>query len=197
MCAIRLVAEIDQVVDGQPGAELVVVDDDVDAVELDVTFPYDDRRRVGGGLDERLAGRRDAEQDQPVDPELQERLDRLVLEGGIPLAVADQHAQSVAVQALLQPVEELGVERVVQVGDERADQVGTAFDQAARDRVGPVAELAGRLQHGLPAVLADVRRSAQYERDQRFGDAGSLGDVADGGSWPRQPRLPLSELGDG
>jgi hypothetical protein len=55
-----LVAGLDQVVDGQPGAELVVVDDDVDAVQLDVTFPYDDRRGVGGGLDERLAGRRDA-----------------------------------------------------------------------------------------------------------------------------------------
>ena len=66
-------------------------------------------------------------------------------------------------QALLQTVEELGVERVVQVGDKRADEVGTAFDQAPRDRVGPVAELAGRLQYGLPPVLAHVRGAAQYE----------------------------------
>jgi hypothetical protein len=67
------------------------------------------------------------------------------------------------VQALLQPVEELRVEGIVQVGDQRSDEVGAAFDQAARHRVRPVAELAGGLQHGLAPVLAHVRGSAQHE----------------------------------
>ncbi len=138
-------------------AELVVVDDDVDAVEVDVTFTHDDGGRVGDGLGQGVARRGDSQQHQPVDAQFEEGLDGLVLERGVPAAGADEQPQALTVEALLKAVEELGVEGVVQVGDEGADQMGAAFDEAAGDGVGPVSQLPGRLQNRLPAMLAHVR----------------------------------------
>ncbi len=141
-------------VDGEAGAEFVVVHHDVDAVH--VAFADDHDRDARRGLLQRFGD--DAEQHQAVHPHLQERLDGLRLEQRVPAAAADEHPQARAVQALLQPVEELGEERVVQVGDDGADQPGAALDQAPRDGVRPVAELAGGLQDGLPPAFAHVRR---------------------------------------
>ena len=65
-----------------------------------------------------------------------------------------------------QPVEELNVPGVGQVVDDDADGSGAPFGEAARDRVGSVAQFGDGVEHGLPFRLGDMRGILQDQRYQ-------------------------------
>ncbi len=81
----------------------------------------------------------------------------------------------------VQAVDEPGVAQVV---EQHADHVGAPLGELTGDGVGPVAQLVDGPLHGMAFGVADVRRTAEHQRDQGLRDPGAVGDGADGGrSW--------------
>ena len=134
-----------------------------------------------------------AHQHEAVHPQVGERLDGV----GFGATVGEERAKPVFVQHRAQPVEEFDVPGVGQVVDDDADRPGAPLGEAARHRVGPVSELGDGLEHGLPLLVAHMRRVLQHQRHQRLRHPCPGGDGTDRRGTVaerRQPRLsrPLS-----
>ena len=165
--------------DRQLAAPEVVVDDDVHVGERKVA-PYDgDRHRAGRGRDQ-LRGKTGPGQDDAVRAELEELLQRLRLGVAVAIPGRDQDAIAAGGRGQVEPVQHVGEEEVVEVGDHHPDVEGAALDEASGDGVGPVAKRFGGREHRLPAGGAHGPLTAHHARDQGLGDARSLGHVHDG-----------------
>jgi len=150
--------------DGRALALLVVHRDGGERVVLRGAVHQDDRDVALGRLGEdRAAGDRGGEH-EPVHvpgPHLVE--DQLLL-GQVIVGVAEQRDVAVLGEAVIDAAHDGGEQRVVEVGDQHADRVRAAGPQAARDRVGPVAEAAGGLADPAGRLLADQEPGPRVER---------------------------------
>ncbi len=149
------VPERGQVGDRRPHALLVVHRDGGERVVLRGAVHQHDRDFVLGRLGEDRAARDRGREHEPVHvpgPHLVE--DQLLL-GQVGVGVADQRHVAVLGEPVLDAADHRREQRVVEVGDQHADRVRAAGPQAARHRVGPVAEPVGRLADPARGLLAD------------------------------------------
>jgi len=160
------VSQLDEVVDGQLGTRPAVIVDRVDRAQPRRPGHQHHRHLVGRRLDLRR-GDRGPEQRQPGRAERQQTAHRLPLPGrGTPAGVDDQ-LETFFAGHRLQPVDDFGEERVVQVGDHHAEHGRRAGSQRPGHGVRRVAELLRGLEHRVPTSLTHVRRAAHDQRDQR------------------------------
>ena len=98
---------------------------------------------------------------------------------GIALGGAEQHHLVPLQHELLDPADELCVERVRDVGQEQRDGLRRLRDQAARDRVRPVAELCHRLVDRGTGRCGDRSRVVEGAGDRCRRYPGEARDVVD------------------
>jgi hypothetical protein len=120
------------------------------------------------------------EQQQGLTPEVEQRLHRTTL-----VARACQGADDEVVATLvgggLEVLEQLAVEGAAHV-HRHPEQLRAPPCQQARGPVGAVAELARRVEHGLPRGGAGSRPSPEDERHRGGADTGPGGDVLEAGT---------------
>jgi hypothetical protein len=173
------VSQPDEVVDNEGGAGGVVVGDRV--VDGGESVPADDHGgHVAGDAFEPRPGRDGGDQDQAVHAAVDHRLDDLGL-GGFAVAVARSQEDLVVgvVQGLGEALEDVGEERVAQVGHHHPDGVGLAAHRPG-PRVRPVAQLGDRRLHLGPHGGAGPVGVAQHLGHGGGGHLGMPGDVDDG-----------------
>jgi hypothetical protein len=179
MWAMRSCPEVREVVDGERGAGGVVVGHAVDA-RLARPARDEHHRQLAARAGDGLHVEHRAGEDQPVDAQLEQGVERAALAARP--AVDDARDGPVALRPRLHldAVDDVGEERVVEVGEDDAEQVGAAADEAPRGGVGPVAERRRGVEHEAPLRLAHGAGAAEDERDQRLRHARAGGDVDDG-----------------
>src|ERR1019366_629145 len=107
------------------------------------------------------------DEDHPVDPILEQRGERSALAPGLATAGTEQKLVAELGGELLDPSRDLGEERVAQVVKDHSAGLRSPAGQAARHRVGPVAEARHGGAHARGASLADVRLVTHDERYER------------------------------
>ncbi|OLT14139.1 hypothetical protein BJF79_02930 [Actinomadura sp. CNU-125] len=180
------VAEVEQVVDGDAGAEHVV-EDDVPAGGGAAAVDEQPRQPpVGeGGL--LLVGDRAPGEEQPVDASLPEQVEvapRAASGGG-----RTDHQRAAEVRGRgLRTGDDLRVDGVGEVGDVQPDGPGLRRAQAARRDVRPVVEFLEGGVHPGPRLGADVQQGVGVDdaRHDRLVDPRLAGDV--GERHPAGPR---------
>ena len=133
--------------------------------------------------------------DQPLDLARAQQLDLGVLALGVVVGVDDQAAVAGRLEDVLDAAHDRREERVGQVGDDQADGAGLRGLQPAGDRVGPVAQALGHLDHPPGGVGVDqsTRRGVEGARRGRRVDPGGVRDVPErGGLHSRHPRVPAA-----
>lgn len=170
-------AEAMEVLGDLRGAPRVVGHDAVDLGTVDVSVEQHAGHRALGdqGGDARLDGDRDEE--RAVGAASAIELGQPGLTARVGALVDEDHAIPGAPERLVQRLDELGIERILDVGDDDGDRPRAPRDQAARRRVGHVAAAVGHPDDARGRLRVDPRISAQSARDRRLRDAGLLGDV--------------------
>jgi hypothetical protein len=140
------VAEPDQVLSGEPSAEPVVHLDERNRVRFDVAIEADDREAV---FDERgdPVGRQAEPVDQgAVDLLRAEESQVLLFALCVAFRRAEEHGVALAERVLLDAADQRCIEGIGDIWQQQSDRLGRLRDEAACDRVRPVAELLdGRL----------------------------------------------------
>jgi hypothetical protein len=157
-----LVPKLHQVPHGEARAERLVVQH---AVEASVAQRAADHHGRSGAQrrGHRAGSHAWAEQDEAVGAVLEHGLEHRPL---APLESApgrEQQPIAVLRRLLLDPVDDLGEERVVEVVDEHPYGMRAPAREAARHRVGAVAERRGRREHPLAALGTDLRAVAHHQ----------------------------------
>jgi hypothetical protein len=161
-----LVAEVDEVLHGQPSAERLVDEHAVDVVVAH--HAPDDHQRQRSGRDGQLRGRHArADEDDAVGAVLEEHLERRALAAALQAAGQQQDSVTERRGELLDRRGDLREERVVQVVEHHADRLRAAAGEAAGHRVGAVAQPRRRGEHALAALGRDLRAVAHDQRDER------------------------------
>jgi len=161
-----LVPELDEVANGEARAERLIGLDAVDGVAAQHAGDDHDGRRRGRGCD--VAGWHGrADEDDPVRPVFEQRVEHLALAPPLPAPGRQQDAVVQLGGQLLDARRDLGVERVVKVAEHDAEGLSPAVGQAARHGIRSVAELGGRGEHPLVSLLADLGAVADDERRER------------------------------
>ena len=137
----------------------------------------DDTRDPGDGRGDLGAGHARRHEDQAVGAVFEQRLEHRPLALLATSPGDDQQAIAEVRGEVLDPVGDLGEERVVQVVEEHADGVGPVAGEAAGVGVGAIAETPGGVQHQLTPLRAHLVALAHDERHQRPRDAGLARDV--------------------
>jgi hypothetical protein len=120
--------------------------------------PGDEHERsLGRGDGDRGGRHHRSEQGDPGRAEGQQAGERLAFSAGAAATGVDHQLEAVITSAGVQPVDDLGPERVVQVGNHHAEEVRGAAGQRARHGVRRVPQFVGGAQHRRPAVFADLR----------------------------------------
>ena len=169
------VAELDEVLNRERGAALVVGGDRVGPGVVAAGrhhHGWHHRRRS----DDVVVVELGADEDQCLDLELQMGFDGPPLPFGVASAVEDQHIEAVVVGGGLNPVDDLGKERVVDVVDDHAEGLGALLGQAAGVEVRPVAELGSSLQDCLTLGVGHLGRVVHDQAHQRTRDASAFSD---------------------
>ena len=120
-------------------------------------------------------------EDRAVDRAVDEAFDAL---GVVALRGQDDDPHAGALEALVEDVEELEVERVVEVLDDDPDAARAAPREAAAAVARDVAEPLGGGQHAVTGGLGHARVAAQRARHRRLRDAGRKRDVVARGQSP-------------
>jgi hypothetical protein len=175
-----LVPQLGEVLDREPRAGGLVDEDRVDVRAAQLAADHDRGRRARGGQHVPRA-HPGGHEDDAVGPVLEQAVEHGTLAPGAAPAGDEQDAVAELGGERLQPVGDLREEGVVQVVEQHADRPRAPAGQAARHRVGPVAEPFRRVEHALAPVRAHLRALAHDERDERPRDAGRQGDVLHGG----------------
>ena len=102
--------------------------------------------------------------DHAVDLPRAHRLEVVALALGVVVGVGDQRRVAGLLEPVLDPAHDRREQRVGEVGDEHADRVRPARLQPARDRVRPVAERLGRLDHAQRRLLVDQPPRLRVQR---------------------------------
>lgn len=129
--------------------------------------------------------------DQPVDAALGQHLQVHALAARLVVGVAQHQRVARAEASVFHDAHDLREIRVGAVGDEHAQRRGGVALQAARHRVGHVAQLADDQLHALAHLGADVAGVVDHVRHGGHGNPGFQCDVLDGGhglvcfSWDR------------
>ena len=168
------VAELDEVLNRERGAALVVGGDRVGPRIVTAGrhhHGWHHRRRS----DDVVVVELGADEDQCLDLELQMGFDGPPLPFGVAPAVEDQHVEAVVVGGGLDSVHDLGEEGVVDVVDDHAQGFGAGLGEVAGVEVRPVSELLCCVQHRLALGLADLRRVVHHEAHEGARNAGTFG----------------------
>jgi hypothetical protein len=139
--------EVDQMVDCLPGAERVVVADDVHRSSATAAADCDDRNLDGAAL---IASFR-SEDDQRFTPVAQEFFDHRFLRS-IRCGRAEQQVIAQSFHDRQHPLDEFDLERPAQV-EGHAESASALTAQSLGQGVGPVAEFGRRSEHPLPGRL--------------------------------------------
>ena len=177
------VTEPGQVADGHPGALLVVDRDRGKAVVLREPV-HQHHRQVGRRrLGEQAIVQGGGGEHETVDVTGPHLLEDQALPAGVGVGVADQGHVARRGELVFQAADDRREERVVQVRNQHPDRVRAAGPQAARNRIGPVAELGGGGRHPASGVLADQDAGFRIERAGRGGrmDTGRSSHISQGG----------------
>ena len=176
------VAAGEQVLDGAPGAA-VVVDEHGVGGDADRGAVDDDDRGARGelGVEVRLAVRcrRD---DERVRPPGDERPDQLLLARRVLVDAAGDDQHALLAGGVLEGAQHGRRERVADVLEDRRDRLGPPARpaQAAGREVRAVVELAHRPLHRLRGRRGDATLAVEHPRRGLRADAGETGDVAQG-----------------
>lgn len=143
------VAEIDQIGDGVEHRALVVENDGV-GIDAFANAVEQHHRHVGV-VDNSLqdCAVADARDDQSVDHPVEQQPDLVVLRVQVLVRAAQHDRIAGAVECLLDDRNDIGEERIGDVGNGKPDGAGRAHLQAAGDRVALVADVADRLFDAL------------------------------------------------
>ena len=134
--------------------------------------------------------------DDAGDVVLAQRAQHLRLPLRILVGVGEDRREAELVERVLDADRQFGEERVGQVADDHADEVGRSGAQARGAAVIDVAERLHRPRDALARRLGDQLAARQHERNRRLGDAGVARDVDDRHSArPRAGLLTVSRLG--
>jgi len=160
---------MDQVTDGHPGALLVVDRDRGKAVVLREPvhqhYGQVSRRHLG----EQAVVQSGGSEHKAVDVTGPHLLEDQPLSVGVGVGVADQGHVARPGELVFQAADDRREDRVVQVRNQHPNRVRTAGPQAARHRIGPVAELGGGSRHPARGILADQDAGFRIERARRGG----------------------------
>ena len=113
----------------------------------------------------------------PSTRRLDQRARRLRLGGRRALGVGGEHEIAERVRGLLDADRQLGVERVLEVGNDDADRRARARLQRAGDRVRMIAGLGDGALDPLARRFGDERRAVDDVGDRRLRDAGAARDI--------------------
>ena len=141
MWAMRAVPERRAGARSQDGTHAVVDLHERHVGRLDVTVEADDREAVLDEARDPLGRQHEAVDECAVDVLGTQESQVALLLLGIEIGRAQQHRVVALERELVDAGDELGVEGVGDVGQQQRDRLRRARDEAARDRVGPVAEL--------------------------------------------------------
>ena len=143
--------------------------------------PHQHHRHLGAGAHHEATLDQGAGQDQAVRPQLQQRPDRFVLLGRVPVPGVHEDAVAGPGRLVLDPGRHVREEGVVEVGDHHPDHPRAPLDEAAGHGVGPVTHLGRGLQDRRSARGAHVPAAPHDEGHEGLRDPGPVGDVGDGG----------------
>ena len=174
-----LVAESPEVCDREPRTSLVVVAHPAGIVghRFGATDDHERHARGSGGEICRIEMPRHG--DDRVDTEIDQALQSAPQQSAIPPSVAEDHAEARFVRGILDPVDDVRVVLVAQVGQEHSDEVAATADKPLRPSVRAVSEPVGRVLDALSARGADARFAAQGRGDERLRHARRTRDVDD------------------
>ena len=163
------VPERDQVGDRRPHARLAVRRDRREGIVLRGAV-HQHHGHVGlGRLGEDGAAGDRGRQHEPVHVPGAHLVEDELFLGQVGVGVAEQRDVTAGGEPVLKTAHDRREQRVVEVGDQHADGVRAAGPQAARHRVGPVAEPVGRLADPARGLLADQEPGSRVQRAGRGG----------------------------
>ena len=93
------------------------------------------------------------------------------------VGVVDERLETGLLEAVLRGLDDLGIERVSDIGDEHCDHVGAAGAQTLGLRVGRIAELVDGGSDALAQLLGHAVGVIDHVRHGGAGDACPLGDL--------------------
>jgi hypothetical protein len=124
-----------------------------------------DRDRTRSLFDDReLDGR--PTQDHSVHPELQQGVERSRLLLGDPLPRTEERPVLPLERPSVDPIDDVGIEGVVDIGQHDSDHVRALANQAPGDGIRSITELGRSVQDRRTPCIAHVRRSPHHERNQ-------------------------------
>ena len=132
-------------------------------------------------------------QQQPVDAMLTHPLDEAVLASRRFPGICEKRNPAGAIQRVVHPRGQFGVERVGDLADDEPDRIGMARTEIGGGAIVDIAERVDRGLHARSRRLCGERIVAQDERHRRRRNAGVLGDVLQ--RHARQHSRPAPALG--
>ncbi len=122
--------------------------------------------------------RADGVHDDPVDVFSHQRIDIVPLPFGIEIAVAKHDVDARGIGGIFGAARHFGKERVTNIAQDQAQDVGTAGDEAASEPIGAVVQPGGSLEHTLAGEPVHAVTVVQRARSRSNGDSGGLSDVS-------------------
>ena len=177
-------------VDGDLGPEALVAHHAIDVLRPGGSRDQDDRNRLAGLVD-RLHVEQGPGQNESIRLKLEQRFkgDRLAF--GDPDAGVEERPVAPFECLSLDAGDHVCEERVMEVGEQNTEDLGSLLHEASGHRVRPVVELLDGLEHRGAALVAHVRRFLHHERHEGLGDPGSFRHVVD--RWPaHQSYAPIT-----
>ena len=117
--------------------------------------------------------------DQPIHLLLRQKLHRVNLLGLRLVAIGDQQPETVGFHDVGNTAQNRSVERVLNIAGHDADSSGLAGNEAARQRIGPIAQLLGDLEDLFFLVVTGVAVTAQHAPRGRRGNTCCTCDIGD------------------
>lgn len=128
-----------------------------------------------------------SEQDERIDAEVDQTVDRLALAVGVAVAGTNEDVVAVGNSRVLDTVDGIVEERVVKVVDDDAECEARVAGEMSCDQVGAITKLFSSLKHDRPRRLAHPRGIAHHQGHERSRDARPVGNVLHRG-WFRHER---------
>jgi hypothetical protein len=107
-------------------------------------------------------GQPETDEDDAVGAVFEQRLDHGALAAGAHAARDEQHAVAEGGRDLLDTARDLGEERVVEIVEQHTHCARPSRGEAARHRVGAIAQLRGGVEHALTPFGADLGTVANH-----------------------------------
>lgn len=122
------------------------------------------------------------EQDDPRHPVADQKIEQLADVGVLHPPVADHDVVAPRLHVPLQVQHHLRKKRIVQAGQDAADDIGAARAEASGQKIGVIALLSAQRQDLFAGLPVNAGRAIQGAGHRGMGDAGQPGDILDGDS---------------